>query len=186
MKCFRKLSILPLFACSALWAQTAITPPKSLPAPMVPMSIALPAGHEPFFRVHAQGFQNYTCAKTKDAVAWTLTGPDAQLYDEESRPIGTHYAVPGFGPGPAPAWRLSDGSEIVGQKVAAVDAPDGKGVQWLLLKVISNQKRGILADVVSVQRVYTVGGKPPEAGCTTTSLGTQTRSQYTADYYFAK
>ncbi len=181
-----RLPILTIFLTGTLLAQTPITPPKTLAPPMVPMSIALPAGHEPFFRVHAQGFQNYTCAKTKDGVGWTLTGPDAQLFDDDFKPVGTHYAVHGSGQGSSPAWRLSDGSEIVGEKVAAADAPDGNGVQWLLLKVVRNDKRGILADAVSVQRVHTVGGKAPETGCTATSLGTQTRSQYTADYYFAK
>jgi hypothetical protein len=135
-------------------------------------------------RVHAKGFQVYACSDAKGAPAWTLSGPDAQLYDEDSKLIGTHYAVKGFGPGSSPAWKLVDGSEIVGEKVAAADAPDGKGVQWLLLKVVSNQKRGILAEAVFVQRVHTAGGKPPEEGCKT--VGAQTRSTYTADYYFSK
>ncbi len=95
-----------------------------------------------------------------------------------------HYASKG--PGSSPAWKLTDGSEIVGEKIAAADAPDGKGVPWLLLKVVNNSKHGILTDAAYVQRVNTTGGKPPQDGCTASSLGTQTRSPYTAEYYFVK
>jgi hypothetical protein len=184
MKLSLRLLIVAVSLTAALFAQTPITAPKQLAAPMVPMPIALPSGHHPFFRVHAKGVQIYSCSDAKGAPAWSLVGPDAQLYDENSRLIGTHYAVKGSGAGSSPAWKLVDGSEIVGEKVAAADAPDGKGVPWLLLKVVSNQKHGILAEVIDVQRVHTAGGKPPDTSCST--VGAQTRSDYTADYYFAK
>ncbi len=179
-----RLVLLVFLSCGGLVAQSAIPVPSRLTAPMVPMPMALPEGHHPFFQVHAKGVQIYSCTDAKGDLAWTLVGPDAQLYDDDSKLIGTHYAVQGFGPGSSPAWKLVDGSEIVGEKVAAADAPDGKGVPWLLLKVVRNQKHGVLAEAVDVQRVHTVGGKPPEMGCKTKEA--QTRSEYTADYYFAK
>ncbi len=172
-----------LLLCVGCFAQSQSDAPK---APMVPMSIATPEGHSPFFKVHAKGFQDYACSSAKGAPGWTLTGPDAQLYGEKSEPIGKHFAVQGFGAGASPSWKLDDGSEIVGEKISAVDAPDGKGVQWLLLKVIQNQKKGILADALYVQRVETVGGKPPAEGCTASTVGAKTQSPYTAEYYFSK
>lgn len=186
MKLAFSVILLSMSLCPIAVAQTQLSVPTQLDPPKVPVSIALPAGHAPFFRVHAKGFQNYTCAKTKDVTAWTLTGPEAQLFDDHSKEIGTHYTVQGLGPGPSPAWKLIDGSEIVGEKVAASDSPDYKDISWLLLKVVINQKRGILADAAYVQRVYTRGGKPSASGCTAETLGDKTRSEYTAEYYFAK
>jgi hypothetical protein len=167
-----------------LVAQSALPVSPNLTVPLVPMPIAFPEGHKPFFRVHAKGVQIYACSDIKGVPTWTLHGPDANLLDDDSKLIGKHYTVPGFGVAPSPAWKLIDGSEIVGEKVAAADTADAKGVPWLLLKVISNQKHGVLAEAAYVQRVHTVGGKPPATDCKT--VGAQTRSDYTADYYFAK
>jgi hypothetical protein len=186
MKFWICVTVMLTSLCCGSFAQSTLAAPKSLGAPAVPASIALPDSQAPVFRVHAKGFQNYTCANAGGTPKWTLTGPEAQLLDDDSRQVGTHYAVRDAGSSPSPGWRLSDGSEIVGAKVAGVDAPDGQGVQWLLLKVVKNDKRGVLADVTSVQRVNTAGGKPPESGCTTTDIGKQEHSPYTADYYFAK
>jgi hypothetical protein len=183
--CLAPLVFTICLACGThLAAQIAAS--TNLPAPNVPQQIALPPGHTEIFVAHAQGFQVYKCTTGKGPPAWTLAGPDAKLFDDHRKAIGTHFAVPGEGGAPAPSWKLSDGSQIVGAKTAGVDAPDGKGVQWLLLKVVDNQHRGVLADVTAVQRVNTSGGQPPESGCTSTTAGATTKVHYTADYYFSK
>ena len=42
----------------------------------------------------------------------------------------------------------------------------------------------MLSDVSYVQRLNTAGGKAPATGCDATTVGTETRAGYTADYYF--
>ncbi|PYO53911.1 MAG: hypothetical protein DMD84_04275, partial [Candidatus Rokuibacteriota bacterium] len=42
----------------------------------------------------------------------------------------------------------------------------------------------LASKVTSVQRVNTVGGVAPKAGCSQAAVGTPARINYTADYYF--
>jgi hypothetical protein len=57
-------------------------------------------------------------------------------------------------------------------------------IPWLLLKSKSTEGVGALSTVKYVQRVDTVGGVAPAAGCDAGHAGVETRVDYTANYLF--
>jgi hypothetical protein len=146
--------------------------------PDVPDSIQAPTGEEVVLLAHATGSQIYTCQVAADGkFGWTLKGPDAELKDRKDKVIGQHSA--------GPTWKLKDGSEVTGKAVAHVDALDpASSIPWLLVKVVSHAGNGLLANVTDIQRVHTHGGQPPADGCDEAHKGAETKSSYTADYYF--
>lgn len=165
-----------LFATASLAKAQKDTPAKES-APDVPDAIAIPAGLEPVLFSHASGSQVYTCQAGSDGTfTWTLKGPDAELKDRKDKVIGQHST--------GPTWKLKDGSEVTGKAVAHVDSLDDTSVPWLLLTVTNNSGKGQLANVTTIQRVHTHGGKPPDSGCDESHKGEETQSKYTADYYF--
>ncbi|HKH98027.1 MAG TPA: DUF3455 domain-containing protein [Candidatus Sulfotelmatobacter sp.] len=169
----------PIILATAL-GQAQASPQKDAPgpeaAPDVPDAIAVPAGLEPVLFVHASGSQIYTCQAGADgAFSWTLKGPEAELRDRKDKVIGQHSA--------GPTWKLKDGSEVTGKAVAHVDSLDDESVPWLLVNVVSNAGKGQLANVTTIQRVHTHGGKPAGV-CDESHKGAETKSSYTADYYF--
>jgi hypothetical protein len=146
-------------------------------APDVPDAIAVPAGVTPVLFVHAKGDQIYTCQTVSDGkFAWTLKAPDAELKDRKDKLIGQHSA--------GPTWKLKDGSEVTGKAAAHVDSLDSDSIPWLLVNVTTNSGKGQLAGVTAIQRVHTHGGKAPSSGCDESHKGEETKSAYTADYYF--
>jgi len=174
-----KSFILPLsfllLACTVAAAQKDAPAKES--APDVPDAIAVPAGLEPVLFTHASGVQIYTCEAGADGkYKWTLKAPDAELKDRKDKVIGQHSA--------GPTWKLKDGSEVTGKAVAHVDSLDPESVQWLLVDVVTNSKKGALADVTKIQRVHTHGGMPGNNACDEAHKGTESKSNYTADYYF--
>jgi hypothetical protein len=147
------------------------------PAPDVPDAIQAAAGLEVVVYAHATGSQIYTCQAAADGkFSWTLKGPDADLHDRKDKVIGHHSA--------GPTWRLTDGSEVTGKAVAHVDSLDADSVPWLLVNVVSHAGNGLLSNVTTIQRVHTHGGQPPSEGCDVAHVNTETKSNYTADYYF--
>ena len=152
--------------------------PAQESAPDVPDTIAVPAGQEVVFYVHAKGSQIYTCQAGADGkFSWTLKGPQADLSDRKDRVIGEHSA--------GPTWKLKDGSEVTGKAVAHVEALDSGSIPWLLVNIVSNSGKGQLAKVTTVQRVHTHGGKPSASdSCDEAHKDAETKSDYTADYYF--
>jgi hypothetical protein len=145
--------------------------------PDVPDSIQAPAGEEVVLLAHATGSQVYTCQAAADGkFTWTLKAPDAELHDRKDKVIGTHFA--------GPTWKLKDGSEVTGKAAAKVDALDPGSIPWLLVKVVSHAGSGLLASVTTIQRVRTHGGQPPAEGCDAAHKDAETKSSYTADYYF--
>ena len=147
------------------------------PPPEVPAAIQAPAGEEVVLLAHASGSQIYTCQTGADGkFAWTLKGPDAELKDQEGKIIGSHFA--------GPTWKLNDGSEATGKAAAHADSPDAGSIPWLLLKVDGHSGAGLLAKVTTIQRIHTQGGKPPAGGCDEAHRNAETKSSYTADYYF--
>ena len=147
-------------------------------APDVPDAIAVPAGLEPVLFVRAKGSQIYTCQAGADAkFSWTLKGPEAALKDRKDKVIGQHSA--------GPTWKLKDGSEVTGKMVAKVDSLDPDSIPWLLVNVEGHAgKTGLLTNVTTIQRVHTHGGKPGNDACDESHKGAETKSDYTADYYF--
>jgi hypothetical protein len=152
--------------------------PAKESAPDVPDAIAVPTGLEPVFFVHAKGSQIYTCQAAADGkFTWTLKGPDAELKDRKDKVVGQHSA--------GPTWKMKDGSEVTGKAVAHVDSLDADSIPWLLVNVESHAgKTGLLTNVTTIQRVHTHGGKPGNDPCDESHKGAETKSEYTADYYF--
>jgi hypothetical protein len=143
----------------------------------VPDAIQVPAGEEVVLFAHASGSQVYTCqAAAGDRFTWTLKGPEAELRDRNDKVIGQHFA--------GPTWKLKDGSEVTGKAAAQVDSLDADSVPWLLVKVVSHAGKGVLSNVTTIQRVHTKGGKPPAEGCDESHKAAETKSSYTADYFF--
>ncbi|HUA14646.1 MAG TPA: DUF3455 domain-containing protein [Verrucomicrobiae bacterium] len=150
--------------------------PKEAP-PDVPDAIAVPAGLQVVLSVHAIGSQIYTCRANADGkFSWTLKAPDAELHDRKDKVIGQHSA--------GPTWKLKDGSEVTGKAVAHVDSLDQESVSWLLVDVVTNSGKGALAKVTKIQRVHTHGGMPGSDACDASHKDAETKSSYTADYYF--
>jgi hypothetical protein len=151
--------------------------------PTIPASIQAPAGEELVLMARATGFQIYVCGPDVDGKpAWTLKAPEAELFDEQGKPIGKHFG--------GPTWQLNDGSQITGKMAAKADAPDpNKAIPWLLVTVTANSGSGKLSGVTSIQRVNTVGGLAPESLAPSAAECTQRgevefKSSYSADYYF--
>ena len=157
-------------------AQAKDAPAKE-ETPDVPDSIQAPTGEEVILLAHATGSQIYTCQFSADGkFSWTLKGPDAELKDRKDKVIGQHSA--------GPTWKLKDGSEVTGKAAAHVDALDPGSIPWLLVKVVTHAGNGLLTNVTDIQRVHTHGGQPPAEGCDAAHKGDETKSSYTADYYF--
>ena len=66
---------------------------------------------------------------------------------------------------------------------ASTDAPQADAIPWLLLVTKSVGSQGSFSNITSIQRVNTVGGVAPKTGCSQSSVGTNTRIPYAADYY---
>src|SRR5262249_49568119 len=92
--------------------------------PEVPEGVKAPAGEEAILRADAKGVQIYSCQEGSDGkYGWTLKAPKAQLFDEQGKLIGEHFA--------GPTWRLKDGSEVTGKAAARHDAPEADSIPWL-------------------------------------------------------
>jgi hypothetical protein len=152
------------------------SPQKESP-PDVPDSIQAPAGEEVVLFAHATGSQIYTCQSGADGkFTWTFKAPEAELHDRQDKVIGRHYA--------GPTWKLKDGSEVTGKRVAGVDSIDSESIPWLLLRAVSHAGKGGLTTVTTIQRVHTHGGQPSADGCDASHRDAETKSSYSADYYF--
>ncbi|HEY6763361.1 MAG TPA: DUF3455 domain-containing protein [Candidatus Sulfotelmatobacter sp.] len=168
---------LAILLLSAATARAQKDEPAKESAPDVPDALQVPAGEEPILFVHASGSQIYACqAATDGKFSWTLKGPAAELKDRKDKVVGQHSA--------GPAWKLKDGSEVTGKAIGHVDSLDPDSIPWLLVEVVEHSGKGQLSDVKHIQRVHTHGGKAPADGCDTAHVNTESKSSYTADYYF--
>jgi hypothetical protein len=150
---------------------------QKISAPSVPDAIQGRRGEEVVLVAHASGSQIYTCQSGTEAkFIWTLKGPDAELKDGDGKVIGSHFA--------GPAWKLTDDSEVEGKTSAHVDSEDPNSIPWLLLIAVGHSGNGLLSNVTTIQRIHTHGGKPPAQGCDESHRDSETKSNYTADYYF--
>ncbi|KAB8317395.1 DUF3455 domain-containing protein [Tolypothrix campylonemoides VB511288] len=152
---------------------------KRIASPQVPENLKVPPNQVLLLKQRAKGVQIYEC-KVKSGNAnqfeWTFVAPEANLFEEQGKNDIKHYA--------GPTWEANDGSKVVGQVKASFDSPSPNAIPWLLLQAKSNEGNGILSKVAYIQRVDTVGGKPPLRGCDQKSMGTQKRVNYTSDYFF--
>jgi hypothetical protein len=148
----------------------------SVAGQQVPPQIQPPGGEQLLLRVRAKGDQVYTCKGDAAQFAWTLKAPDAQLFDEEGKLFGKHFA--------GPSWEAKDGSRVTGKAVANVPSPDADSIPWLLVNILTHEGGGVLARATSIQRLNTKGGKAPASGCDASHAGQELRVPYSADYFF--
>ena len=146
--------------------------------PVVPENLQAPAGEKVILHAHATGVQIYVCqAETGQEPTWVLKGPEAELTDAIGKKVAHHSA--------GPSWTHTDGSVVVGKVVAKQDAPKPGAIPWLLLTAASHKGDGFMARVTSIQRIYTDGGVAPKASdCDVAANAKESRSAYSADYYF--
>src|SRR5207302_8125592 len=156
----------------------AVPPPPS-PTVEVPDRLNPGANESLAMIVSAKGVQIYECRARRDQAGgyeWAFVAPAADLFDAGGNRIGRHYA--------GPHWESVDGSKILGTVKERADAPVADAIPWLLLAAKSVGSEGSFSKVTSIQRVSTVGGVAPKAGCSHAAVGTPARTNYTADYYF--
>jgi Protein of unknown function (DUF3455) len=153
---------------------------QALPAgTQVPKELQVPSQESPIFKAVAVGSQIYVCKAKADnpqVFEWALKAPQAKLFDQRWQKLGTHYA--------GPTWEANDGSKIIGQLKAKTNAPQNTAIPWLLLEVKSHLGNGIFSQVNWIQRLHTIGGKPPATECTISQESQEVSISYKADYYF--
>ncbi|MEY2935784.1 MAG: hypothetical protein RL033_6533 [Pseudomonadota bacterium] len=151
---------LPMRACPAH------VPEELNPPPDVTLETVLPA----------TGVQSYACTieKPGDAPDWGPKGPHAML-GEPNNLMGIHFG--------GPTWQAMDGSLVKGTKVSSAGAPDKSAIAWLLLSGAATGE-GIFGKITHIQRMDTVGGKPPQGGCDASHLDTRVLIPYRTNYYF--
>jgi len=144
---------------------------------IIPSNLNPAANESVTMIVPAKGVQIYECRAGKGgAYEWAFVGPEAQLFDTTGQSIGKHYG--------GPHWEATDGSKVVAKLIERADAPKAGDIPWLLLGAKSVGPDGAFSKVTSIQRVNTVGGVAPKAGCSQANAGTPARIPYSADYYF--
>ena len=166
-------------------AATAIALPAAAmagpAAPDVPGDIAVTGDHKPYLIAHAEGVQIYACYSVADGYAWRLLAPRATLTGSGGKPLGSHYG--------GPTWEARDGSTVVGVRETGVSV-DPTAVDWLRLRADKTTagSDGDRFDGTSyIQRINTVGGRPPAAGdCNEDTVAEQSEIPYSADYVFFK
>ena len=151
---------------------------QAIARPDVTDALKAPTGENVILVGHATGAQIYICqAGTNTPPAWTFKAPEADLTDSSEKKIIHHFA--------GPTWKHIDGSEVVGKVTAKQDAPKPDAIPWSLLTTTSHAGQGILTRVTSIQRIHTDGGVAPNANtCDASKVGQESRSSYSADYYF--
>jgi hypothetical protein len=150
-------------------------------APVVPGEIAVTGDHKPYMVAHAEGVQIYACYSVAGGYAWRLLAPRATLTGESGKPVATHYG--------GPTWEARDGSTVVGMRETGVSV-DATAVDWLRLRADSTTAGpdgDRLTGTSYIQRINTVGGRPPAAGeCDEDTVAEQREIPYSADYVFFK
>jgi Protein of unknown function (DUF3455) len=161
-------------AMGALFAAQGQGPAR----PDVPENLRAPVGEEVILSAQATGVQIYVCqAGAEEKFSWVLKAPEADLADATGKKIARHFG--------GPTWKHVDGSEVTGKVIAKQDAPKPDAIPWLLLAAASHTGEGIFSRVTSIQRIHTQGGLPPNANtCDASANGKESRSAYSADYYF--
>ena len=154
--------LLPLLATSAYAANPL---PDALSAP----------GTTPALTTHAEGEQVYECKAGADGkLVLTFREPKATLA-ADGKVVGHHSA--------GPTWELTDGSAVVAKAAGSAPGKTANDIAWLKLEVTTHRGTGKLADVTTVQRINTVGGKL-DGSC---ERAAETRGvPYTADYVFLR
>jgi uncharacterized protein DUF3455 len=139
-------------------------------------AVAPPEGSAPLLELVADGVQIYSCGAKEGGFVWSFKAPEANLFDQEGRQVGTHFA--------GPTWKLDDGSAVVGEVMAQADAAEPDAIPWLLLRAKSQEGSGVLSGVAYIRRTETEGGLAPKTGCDGSHLSALARMRYSAVYEF--
>jgi len=162
-----------LLAAAALAAPLAATAADIV----VPDQLQVPTGQKLALDVRGVGVQIYVCSAADGGnYEWRFKAPEADLFDQQGRKVGKHYA--------GPTWEANDGSKVVGAVKAHQDDPHGAAIPWLLLNAKSNEGAGVFGKVDAVQRLATDAGLAPKDGCSQAQLGQEARVAYQAVYRF--
>ena len=165
------------FGCVVLLAVASGVLSCAVGAQEVPDNLRPPANEQLLFRLHAKGDQVYICKGEAGQFAWTLKAPDAQLFDQDGKAFGKHFA--------GPSWEANDGSRVTGKAVANAPSPEADSIPWLLVNIVSHEGSGVLTRATTIQRLNTKGGKAPASGCDGSHSGGEVvRVPYSADYLF--
>ena len=152
------VSVVIRVAASAIFSFSAAA--QEIPAQLQP-----PANEQLLLRVHAKGDQVYSCKNDATPSAWTLKAPDAQLFDQDGKPFGKHFA--------GPSWEAIDGSRVTGKAVANAPSPDADSIPWLLVNIVTHEgNNGLLSRATTIQRINTKGGKAPATGAAEAFMAT--------------
>jgi hypothetical protein len=192
-------TILTITVATAALAVTAAAPQTAaadiLP-PVVPAKLQAPAGSQPYLVGHAYGTQNYICLPAgKSGAVWTFFGPQATLFNDAGEQLTTHFLSPNPAENETPraTWQDSrDTSSIWAAAIASSSDPAfvaPGSIPWLLLEVVGSRYEAASGDrlvpTTVIQRVNTLGGVAPAAGCKlSTDVGKKVLVPYAADYYF--
>ena len=161
------------FAIPCLMLLSAMAGPATAAEPL-PDAIAAP-GETVVLSVHAEGAQVYECKAGSDGkLAWAFREPIATLLSE-GKTIGRHYA--------GPNWEHADGSAVTGKVAGNAPGTTASDIPWLKLEVTAHRGTGILANVSTVQRINTEGGK---LDGTCDKAGEFSSAPYSAEYVFLK
>jgi hypothetical protein len=192
-----QIGTLVLAAALAVPAAANAERPHSMVPPPVPELLDLsPDEFTPFFVAHAIGTQGYVCVAVGATYSWKPFGPQATLFDEKGGQVSTHF----LSPRPVDAalnatWQHSrDTSAVWAEMLETSSDPDfvsPDAIPWLLLKVTAIADGPTGGDKLTaarrIQRVNTVEGKAPAAGCAEpVDIGKRALVPYEADYYFYK
>jgi len=161
-----------LGACVGLRAASA----QKIPRPKFRMQFRRSPAKKPFWPRTPPDRNLYLPTRRRRQIHLDLKAPEAELKDQKGNVIGSHFA--------GPSWKLTDGSEVTGKVLAHADSDDSNSIPWLLVKAVGHTGNGLLAGVTTIQRINTHDGNPPAKGCDEAHRGTETKSAYTADYYF--
>jgi hypothetical protein len=177
----RRAGAIRLRTCSALAAASlsACVSTHPIALPDLPAALQVPAGQKVSLRLQGEGEQLYICrssAQDSGGFAWVFLAPKAELRDVTGQVVGRHYG--------GPTWEARDGSKVQATVVAQDAGPDPHSVPWLLLRATTNTGSGMFTHIMSVQRLHTHGGKPPDQACDAAQLNQQLGSAYTAEYVF--
>jgi Protein of unknown function (DUF3455) len=162
----RPRTAIPVIAAGATFAAAALA------ATELPDAIAAP-GEVRIATIHAEGAQVYECkADATGKLAWQFREPIATLI-ADGKTIGRHFA--------GPQWELDDGGLVSGKVVARAAGATAADIPLLKLSATMQRDRGMLAGVITIQRLNTRGGVA-EGSCEI--AGTLQSVPYSADYAF--
>jgi hypothetical protein len=165
--------------------------------PPVPTELEVPEGNRLFFVGRAFGTQNYICLPTATGFAWTLVGPQANLFDHRDRQITTHFLSPNPDEGglARATWQHSDDTSAVWARAVAISSDPAYvapgAIPWLRLEAVGDARGPhngrTMTPTTWIQRLNTTGGVAPATGCAaSTDVGVRVYVPYTADYFFYK